>query len=328
MMRVKKMRSFEEHHHHHHLVPLHLLLRLCVGIFLCGSICCDYTNVTDKYLIACGSASNVTISVNRVFAADNVPNSHASGGVSGSTTVGNAYLSFPNLLNQARFFTSNSTYTFSVSTGRHWVRLYFYPFAYDNFAPNNSLFGVTANEFVLLDNFSSVAYTNASKPDIMMEFMLNLTSSKGLVLSFLPKTNSYAFINAIEVVSMPDDLLLDDGVLLGNGATKVLGLGASALQSMYHINVGGASISQQNDSLNIDREWVPDDAYIQFAATGLLGSVTPQSISYPSTVPRYRVFLKPQKWDSQLPPQLQISKSCSRRLVSLAICITVCQKTV
>lgn len=306
MMRVKKMRSFEEHHHHY-LVYLHLLLRLCVGFLLCGSICCDYTNVTDKYLIACGSASNVTISGDRVFVADNVPNSHASGGISGSTTVGNAHLDFPNLLNQARFFTSNSTYTFSVSTGRHWVRLYFYPFAYDNFAPNNSLFGVTANEFVLLDNFSSVAYTTASKADIMMEFMLNLTSSKGLVLSFLPKTNSYAFINAIEVVSMPDDLLLDDGVLLGNGVPEVLGLSASALQSMYHINVGGATITQQNDSLNIDREWVPDDSYIQFAATGMPGSVTPQSIIYPSTVPRYRVFLKPQKWDSQLPPQLQIS---------------------
>lgn len=307
------MRSFE-HHHHHHLVHLHILLRLCIGFLLCGSICCDYTNVTDKYLIACGSASNVTISVDRVFAADNVPNSHASGGISGSTTVGNAYLSFPNLLNQARFFTSNSTYKFSVSTGRHWLRLYFYPFAYNSFAPNNSLFGVTANEFVLLDNFSSVAYTNASKPDIMMEFMLNLTSSKGLVLSFLPKTNSYAFINAIEVVSMPDDLLLDDGVLLGNGATQVLGLGASALQTMYHINVGGATILQQNDSLNIDREWVPDDAYIQYAATGMLGSVTPQSIIYPSTVPRYLVLLKPPKWDSASPSasnqQILLTKNC------------------
>jgi hypothetical protein len=77
-------------------------------------------------------------------------------------------------------------------------------------------------------------------------------TSDTLVLSFDPAPSSYAFINAFEVVSMPADLYSDDASLLGQGGdVTTLGLPDSAIQAMYHINVGGVSVSPQNDSTGV-----------------------------------------------------------------------------
>lgn len=155
----------------------------------------------DQIRIACGSATNITID-NRVFQSDNVGNTFSSGGVPGSTPSPNAAVSYPTLLSSARFFTTKSTYTFKVTPGRHWVRLYFYPFASSSFQPNNSYFSVVANQFVLLDNFSAVAVTAASRPtraNFVQEYLLNVTGLN-LVLTFTPQPQSFAFINVIEVI--------------------------------------------------------------------------------------------------------------------------------
>ena len=265
-------------------------LRMLLGLLLCGAAWAQapgpaasaYVPV-DQIRIACGSASNVTVN-DWVFEADNVANTLASGGVAGTTPQNNAGLSYPTLLSSARFFTTKSTYSFSVTPGRHWLRLYFYPFASSSFQPNNSFFGLTANEFVLLDNFTAVAFTTPSRPDFVREYVLNITSTT-FVLTFVPQAQSYAFINAIEIVSMPNDLIQDDGVFPGSTTTTPLGLSGSALQTMYRLNVGGATVSPLNDSSQMGRTWKPDVDYIFSAATGTTGSTAISSINYPPTLP-------------------------------------------
>jgi len=261
----------------------------CIQIFLvlqCGLAWAQYSP-PDHYLIACGQATDVTVG-NRVFSADN-PTSLATGGVVGSTAQNNAYLSYPSLLTSARFFPANASYNFNISSGgRHWVRLYFYPFASSTFSPNNSRFSVLANGFTLMDNFSSVAFTTPTRPDLMREYLVN-TTSKTLVLTFVPEAQSYAFVNAIEVQSLPDNLVQDDGLLLGSGAPVTLGLASAALQSMYRLNVGGTTILPLNDSQGIDRTWKPDDEYIFSAATGQTSSVDPSKLQN-GTQPRYSVI--------------------------------------
>ncbi|CAM6030677.1 unnamed protein product [Sphagnum balticum] len=262
------------------VLPLLILLVLFAAIALA-----QYTP-QDNILISCGSSTNVTVE-GRVFMADNTPNTLASGGVSASISQPSPNLLYPTLMQQARFFTSNGTYTLKLTPGRHWVRLYFYPFSFTNYDINGSQFSVTANQFVLLSEFQPTNWTTSANPSVFREYSLNVTSDT-LVLSFDPAPSSYAFINAIEVVSMPSDLYSDDASLVGQaGDVTTLGLPDCAIQGMYHINVGGVSVSPQNDSTGVWRTWEPDDGYIFTAATGTTGSVPVTEIVYPTTVPEY-----------------------------------------
>jgi serine/threonine protein kinase len=241
----------------------------------------------DNILISCGSSTNLTVDGGRVFQADNTAKTLASGGVSASISQPSPNLLYPTLMQQARFFTTNSSYTFTVTPGRHWIRLYFYPFAFANWAANASLFSVTANQFVLLDDFRPSSWTTPDFPSLFREYAVNV-SSESLILGFDPAPGSYAFINALEVVSMPSDLYTDDASLLGQaGSITPLGLADCAIQAMFHINVGGASVSPQNDSTGMWRTWQPDDLFIFSAAVGTTGDVPVTSIEYPSTLPEY-----------------------------------------
>jgi len=240
----------------------------------------------DNILISCGSSTNVPVD-GRVFEADNNARTLASGGVSASISQPSPNLQYPSLMQQARFFTTNSSYTFTVTPGRHWIRLYFYPFAFANWAANASLFSVTANQFVLLNEFRPSSLTSPDSPSLFREYAVNV-SAGSLVLGFDPVLNSYAFINALEVVSMPDDLFSDDAALVGQpGAITSLGLPDTAIQTMFHINVGGAIVSPQNDSTGMWRSWQPDDFFLFRAALGTTGSVPVTDIVYPTTLPDY-----------------------------------------
>lgn len=268
-------------------------IQILLGLLLCGAAFAQVAppppafTPADQIRIACGSATNVTVDT-RTFQADSVGNTLASGGVPGTIPQNNAAVSYPALLSSARFFTTQSTYTFKVTPGRHWIRLYFYPFASSSFNPNNSFFSVDANQFRLLDNFSAVAVarnTQPVRPDFFREYTTNVTGTS-LVLTFTPQAQSYAFVNAIEIVSQPNDLIKDDGQMLGSSATPIpIGLASSALQTMFRLNVGGTTVSPSLDSTDIGRTWMPDADYIFSAAVGTTGDTPIASIQYPSTVP-------------------------------------------
>uniref|UniRef100_A0A7N0ZZG8 Protein kinase domain-containing protein n=1 Tax=Kalanchoe fedtschenkoi TaxID=63787 RepID=A0A7N0ZZG8_KALFE len=209
----------------------------------------------DNYLIDCGSTSNTTVGT-RVF----VPDSSASklltstGSIEASTsTKPGSSSDLAKLYQTARIFTSTSSYTFSITrTGRHWIRLYFSPFVYDVYDMNEASFSVSAQSHSLLDKY------NPPSKAVVKEFSLNVTTGS-LVITIAPWQNSFAFLNALEVVSVPDELVVDDASFVYplGGYTGLL---RQALETVVRVNMGGPLVTYQNDTLG--RTWVNDQPYL------------------------------------------------------------------
>lgn len=202
----------------------------------------------DNYLIDCGSSSNTSVGT-RIFLADNLASKFLSTSQNVLASASNSLNSsdVSQLYQTARVFTGPTRYTFPISqSGRHWIRLYFSPFDYQSYKMSTANFAVSAQNFVLLSNFSASG-------SVMKEFSLNVMSSN-LAVTFTASNNSFAFLNAIEVVSLPDTLIQDDANTLPSG--KFQGLLSQALQTVWRLNMGGPKVSATNDTLW--RNWDPD----------------------------------------------------------------------
>ena len=108
----------------------------------------------------------------------------------------------------ARLFLSQFTYSFPLtSNGPMFVRLHFYPTTYPNFEPYNSLLSVVAGNFTLLKDFNASLWLLNHDETVYKEYCINVEASERLNITFIPSTShhliAYAFINGIEVVSMP-----------------------------------------------------------------------------------------------------------------------------
>ncbi|KAH7667466.1 Non-specific serine/threonine protein kinase protein [Dioscorea alata] len=202
----------------------------------------------------------------------------------------------------ARIFTSNFTYLFPLKPGRIFLRLYFYPSDYSTFSASDALFSVTAGTTTLLHNFSVSQTADALTYSYLnLEFSLNITSSP-LNLTFSPSPSSkrsyYALINGIEIVPFDGGLFTFTSSNYVNGGSPRLVLGASiipysvnttwALQTIYRLNVGGNTISPDQDSGNLYRFWDKDDNYIEGAGYGVTFSADYNvSIKYSKSLPKY-----------------------------------------
>ncbi|CAL4900017.1 unnamed protein product [Urochloa decumbens] len=191
----------------------------------------------------------------------------------------------------ARIFTSNYTYSFPVSPGRMFVRLYLYPSTYGNYAPSNAYFGVTAANLTLLDKFNAsqtaLAINSAS---FVLEYSVNVSAGK-LDLTFSPSTHqngSYAFINGIEIVPTPDLFTIPTPTLANGGNPNPFPIDlATGFQTMYRLNVGGQAISPQGD-VDFYRKWDDDSPYIHGSGFGVsFGKDKNLSITYTPSVPNY-----------------------------------------
>ncbi|XP_074366509.1 receptor-like protein kinase HERK 1 [Apium graveolens] len=216
--------------------------------FSCGFV------PADKYYINCGSTTNVTIG-SQVYLADKLASKYLSSpdNILGTTSSNSIPQSDETgLYKNARIFTKDSKYTFLISQkGRVWIRLYFSPFVYDSYNPNSAEFSVSIPNHVLLSDFkiSSV---------VKKEFLVNITSGS-LVITLSPSVNSFAFLNALEVVSAPDFLITDDAQNV-NPAVKSNGLLTQALETVARVNMGGPLVTSKNDTLG--RTWVPDTRFL------------------------------------------------------------------
>ncbi|EYU42039.1 hypothetical protein MIMGU_mgv1a001343mg [Erythranthe guttata] len=111
-----------------------------------------------------------------------------------------------------------------------------------------------------------------------------------LNVTFTPSpntSNSYAFVNGIEVVSHPD-IYSTDGTVKVVGQTTGFNIdNGTALENVYRLNVGGNDISPSRDT-GLFRSWRDDSSYIYGAANGV--TEVPDSnvtVGYPSGSPSY-----------------------------------------
>ncbi|XP_077243270.1 protein kinase family protein [Tasmannia lanceolata] len=231
----------------------------------------------DNYLIACGSSQNVSVQ-DQVF----VPDSYQSSFLLESeeeSFVAAANSSLPSpIYHSLRGFTSSFSYKFDIhQTGRHWVRLYFHPLPNSGHDLNSASITVLANEFVLLNNFT---FKNQQSSYLFKEYMINVTSDS-LTLNFIPLNNSVTFVNGIEVISIPDDLIADQASMVSPSA-PFNGLSNLALETVYRVNVGGPLLTPQNDTLG--RTWENDRKYLHVNSSAVIVSVVPGTIQYPVSV--------------------------------------------
>lgn len=105
--------------------------------------------------------------------------------------------------NTARLSRSQFNYSFPVTPGSYFLRLFFYPASYPSFSRTQASFTVHCNHFTLYS-------FNADEEDsetVFREYVVNVHNSETLNLSFTPsQPNSHALINGIEVFSIPNDL--------------------------------------------------------------------------------------------------------------------------
>lgn len=117
----------------------------------------------------------------------------------------------------------------------------------------SAIFSVATQDFGLLYNFK---IHNSSI--VMKEYLINV-NEQTLVLTFIPSNNSFAFVNAIEVVSVPNTLVSDTAQAMPLPNTYS-GLSEHAFETIYRINMGGPLITPDNDTLG--RFWDPDTSFL------------------------------------------------------------------
>ncbi|CAL0310132.1 unnamed protein product [Lupinus luteus] len=249
---------------------------LVVLLFLVNASFALYTPL-DNYLIACGSSQNITFQ-GHTFVPDSQHSSLVSKtGDSIVVTSNSRLVPFP-IYQSARIFTEKSSYTFEIEQeGRHWLRLYFYPVPNSGHDLISAAITVVTDDFVLLSNFT---FRNYKGSYMFKEYAINVTSET-LIVTFIPSIGSVAFVNAIEVVSMPDELFFDQALALHPPA-PFSGLSELAFETVYRLNIGGSFLNAQNDTLG--RTWDNDLKYLHVNSSVTNVSVSPSNIKYPKGV--------------------------------------------
>ncbi|MED6158894.1 hypothetical protein PIB30_037269 [Stylosanthes scabra] len=196
----------------------------------------------------------------------------------------------------ARIFRSPFTYKFNVKPGPKFIRLHFYPASYLNMNVSKAFLSVTAaNNFTLLHNFSVSLNTDYfNVPYLMKEFIIYV-SGRSLELTFSPSlsnaTDAYAFVNGIEVVSMPFSLYhscLDSPLpLVGHYPALYYICDDIAMETLFRLNVGGDQIAPEYDETGMFRTWEGDDTYIFGAGKGIEPVDMTMPVLYANGVPSY-----------------------------------------
>ncbi|MBA0724805.1 hypothetical protein Golax_021465 [Gossypium laxum] len=245
---------------------------------------------TEKILLNCGEKSELTDNDNRKWTPDFGSKFLVGTGnsvISRAATQDPAVPEVPYLT--ARVFRSNFTYSFPVVAGRKFVRLYFYANSYDDRNSSNALFSVTSGSYTLLKNFSAAQTSEAMNyAFIVKEYSINVDGDRLNLTFSLGSTpsNAYAFVNGIEVLSMPDIYSNTDGITIVGQNSQFTIDNSTTLENIYRLNVGGNDISPSGDT-GLFRSWYDDQPYLFGAAHGVSGAADPNVTVDYGTMPRY-----------------------------------------
>ncbi|XP_059659097.1 receptor-like protein kinase FERONIA [Cornus florida] len=168
------------------------------------------------------------------------------------------------------------TFGISLNTfcalGQKFIRLHFYPSKYPKFEPSKAFFTAKANQFTLLSNFSaSLTAASLGSDSLFKEFCINVEDEdQTLNITFTPSStpsDAYAFINGIEIVSMPTNLYYTPAdppygiTFIGHEQNPIHIENSTALETVHRLNVGGREISPMLDT-GMFRSWLKDDDYV------------------------------------------------------------------
>uniref|UniRef100_A0A0D9Y657 Protein kinase domain-containing protein n=1 Tax=Oryza glumipatula TaxID=40148 RepID=A0A0D9Y657_9ORYZ len=249
----------------------------------------------DRILVNCGSTTDGLDAEGRRWVADATNDTWLTD--SGKSSIMAAADELETMLPSsipymtARVFTMDTVYNFTVNPrDRHWIRLHFYPSSYNGLEPQDFRFSVfTTTGYTLLHNFSVYFTTKAlTQAYLIREYSLPRVPEGhfGVTFSPSPMMNvTYAFVNGIEVISMPD--MFNDPATMVGFADQTADVSAAAFQTMYRLNVGGAYIPPSNDS-GLTRPWYDDTPFVQGPLRGLVYNAGPHfHIKYPSDAAEY-----------------------------------------
>ncbi|KAK1421971.1 hypothetical protein QVD17_24776 [Tagetes erecta] len=260
---------------------------------------------TDVFFVDCGSSDPFNSSSDNKWGGDEhsrfVPSNARSISFSSTPDYLDASVARTPFSTARVFKRSSFTYTFPVSQGPKFLRLHFYPATYSNLIPEKSFFSVSSNGYSLLTNFSAFLaasfLTNSpfnarlGGPQVytfVKEFLIYVKDTQILNVTFTPSHKSFAFINGIEIVSMPENLYFNKAKIpkpvgMVNGPVIDNNI---ALENMYRLNMGGPQIYGNIDTEIMYRSWYQDNDYLYGNATG----VTPyylNPIMYTIETPNY-----------------------------------------
>lgn len=209
----------------------------------------------DNILIDCGSSENTSVD-GRLFLVDNLDHNilTTSQRILIKTSADNV-LSFYShkLFRTARVLTGTSSYVFPIRQhGRHWIRLYFFPFVDGSYDLSKAKFSVSAQNFTLLKDFE------IGNGSLVKEYSLNIDSDE-LILKFVASHDSFAFLNALEIISLPDEVV-PNFVSTSDLEVPLISLQNQGLETVSRINMGNLTILPSNDSSW--RLWISDDSFL------------------------------------------------------------------
>ncbi|KAK4602957.1 hypothetical protein RGQ29_011803 [Quercus rubra] len=179
----------------------------------------------------------------------------------------------------ARVSYSQFTYAFPLPAGPKFVRLHFNPVISSGVDGSKAFFTVKSGSFTLLRNFTASIISADDSSQIVKEFCINVKENQNLNLTFIPFStttiNFYAFINGIEIVSMPDNLYYSpkgapiNPLYVGQSPPTFYIDNNMALQKVYRLNMGGNLIAPTEDT-GMFREWSPDNKYFRSGTGGVI----------------------------------------------------------
>lgn len=244
------------------------MLFLVVFLFLLQQIltCAQIYIPADNIALDCGSSTsgNSAAPDGRQWTRDNASRFAESGNQSESAIVQTHNSSLHGVpYMTARISKSQFTYMFPVTAGQKFIRLYFNPARYHGFDTSVYFFSVKVGPYTLLNNFTtSVAADRSRKGSSIREFCVSSMQNQTLNVTFTPSLEgSYAFVNGIEIVSMPTNLYYStsdhEGIKFIGFNTRFLIDNYTALENVHRLNVGGPSITTANDT-GMYRNWYDD----------------------------------------------------------------------
>ncbi|EYU22226.1 hypothetical protein MIMGU_mgv1a022870mg, partial [Erythranthe guttata] len=188
-----------------------LLLFVCLLNTITASSC-NPTHSTGDVSVNCGSSATSAAQEGREWLGDLHPKLFPLLQIKGSSVASTViYADDPVPYKTGRLSRSRFSYTFQVNPGQKIIRLHFNPAPYKGFKMLNDLFDVEAGPFTLLRNFSASLTANAlGVNSFVKEFCLDVEENEQLVIVFSSSSSeslgTYAFINGIEIISVPPSL--------------------------------------------------------------------------------------------------------------------------